>query len=342
MQAALEPLQATHVNTAPEASWSKTEFQTKLEEAFQKNEPCAVLELLRNTMDAAPREFWSAGMAVLLGHSRENSPLLEELLARPDSPFYGTPKDNSPRLETSFFNALVYSGQLRGLGEGDDSPRRHGNRNLEKSIEIFRELAQKDPENGVFSFFLSSALRQNGAKKEEVRAALSQAAKASHFDPFYQSIFDNLQTLAFVNAATFAWVHAFLDSMPMPDYELGIRYLKYWAHSEEPGKWIASKLAKRMVELGSKYKKQSPGYQFSRSEYLLGQNLKFTVEGRMEKSWEEYMNLMREAQEFISESPRPVIDAEISLYRERIESKRGCGPDVWKTLYTAYRAKKAG
>ena len=82
---------------------------------------------------------------------------------------------------------------------------------------------------------------------EEVHAALNQSAKASKFDPFYQSLFDGLQTAAYTNAATFAWVHSFLESGPMPDYEIVTRYLKYWAHNEEPGKWIAHKLAKRLI-----------------------------------------------------------------------------------------------
>jgi tetratricopeptide (TPR) repeat protein len=336
-----EVLQPAHASALSQPAWSKAEFQTRLEEAFQKNEPCVVIELLRDTRDAPPREFWSSGMAVLLSLTQERSPLFGELLASPSSPFYGIP-ESSTRTETQFFNALFYSGQLRGLGESNDTPRRHGSRNLDRAIEIFRSLAQKDPENGIFPFFLSSALRLNGAKKEEVRAALSQASKALRFDPYYQSIFDNLQSVAFRNAATFAFVHIFLEFMPAPDYEQGIHYLKYWAHSEEPGKWIALRLAKRMAELGAGYKKRSPGYQFSRSEYVLGQNLKFTVEGKMEKSWEEYMKLMRAAQEFISESPQAVVDAESSLYRERIENKLSCGPDIWKTLYAAYKAKNPG
>jgi tetratricopeptide (TPR) repeat protein len=211
---------------------------------------------------------------------------------------------------------------------------------LERSIEIFKELATEDADNGAHSYFLASALRQSGGKKEEVRAAFNQSVKTSKFDPFYQSIYDSLQSIAYTNSATFTWVHSFLETMPMPDYDLGIRYLKYWAHEEETGKWIAHRLAKRLIDIGSKYKTHSPGYQFSRSEYLLGENLKYTVEGKMEKSWEDYMNRMREAQNFISETPRPVVDAEINIYREKIEGKKSCGPDAWRSLFTAYKSKK--
>lgn len=338
LQAMLQPVQTHLRSSSEERGWSRPEFEAKLEEAFQKNDPCAVLELLRSTRDAAPREFWSAGMAVLLSQAHQKPPL-EDLLARPDSPFYGQPRDDAKDLETRFFNALLYSGQMRGVDD-DEGSRRHGLRNYEKAIEIFKALAQEDVENGAYSYFLAGALKQSGAKKEEVHAALNQAAKASRFDPFYQSLFDELQAAAYQNVAAFAWVHSFLEMGPAPDYEVGTRYLKYWAHNEEPGKWIASRLAKRLIDLGAKYKTASPGYQFSRSEYLLGQNLKYTVEGRMEKSWEDYMTKMREAQDFISETPKPVQDAEVSLYRDRIESKPSCGPDAWKSLYAAYKEKK--
>lgn len=340
MQDALRPLLSSRLHSKMEPTWSRADFQARLEEAFQKNDPCAVLDLLRNTKDASPREYWSSGMAVLLSQASERSPLLEEVLANPESPLYGVPIDDSKRPETRFLNALLYSGQLRGIDETSESSRRAGPRNFDKSIEIFKELATEDPENGAYSFFLGSALRQSGASKEDVRAAFVQASKVSRFDPFYQGMFDSLQKVAYANAATFTWVYSFLEAMPMPDYEHGIRYLKYWAHSEEPGKWTAHRLAKRLADLGAAYKSRSPGYQFSRSEYMLGQNLKFTVEGRMEKSWEEYMNRMREAQNFISETPRPVVDAEISLYSERIAEKRSCGPDAWKMLYAAYKSKK--
>jgi hypothetical protein len=343
LQAVLQPMQG-HVHLGGEdAVWSKADFQAKLEDAFQKNDPCAVEDLLHNTKDAAPRDFWSAGMAVLLGQSRGGKDsVLEELFASPDSPLYGIPREDSKRLETRFFNALLYSGQLRGLEEAEEGAHRHGMRNYEKAVDIFKTLAQEEPENGAYSYFLAGALKQSGAKKEEVHAAFSQAAKASKFDPFYQSLFDGLQSAAYQNVAAFAWVHSFLESGPGPDYEIGTRYLKYWAHNEEPGKWIAFRIAKRLIEVGTKYKTHSPGYQFSHSEYLLGQNLKYTIEGRMEKSWEDYMNKMREAQDFISEVPKPVTDSEVHLYRGRIESKPSCGPEAWRSLFAAYKAKKEG
>jgi hypothetical protein len=338
LQNLLHPVQGrTQANNA-DLTWSKADFQARLEDAFQKNDPCSVQELLRNTKDAAPRDFWSAGMAVLLSSSKQ--PVLEELLASPESPLYGQPNENGKSAEARFFNALAYSGQLRIVEEGEDSPRHKGPRNFDKAIEILKTLQQEDPENGVYPYFLAGALRQSGSNKEAVHAALSQAGKAAHFTPFYQKLYDELQMAAYSNVAAFAWVHSFLDTAPTPDYEIVTRYLKYWAHNEEPGKWTALRLAKHLVELGSSYKSHSPGYQYSRSEYLLGQNLKYTAEGRMEKSWEDYTNKMREAQDFISESPKPVLDSESNLYRERIEAKPSCGPDAWKSLYAAYKAKK--
>jgi hypothetical protein len=339
MQAALQPLLHSRGNSKAVASWSKGDFQAKLEEAFHKNDPCAVTELLHGTQDAAPRDFWSAGMAVLLGQASERNALLEELLASPDSPFYGHAAENSKTKETRFFNALLFSGQLEGLDASEDQPRRVGPRNLERSIELLKELATEDADNGAYSYFLAMALRQSGAKKEEVRAAMSQAARVAKFDVFYQSIFDELQKVGYTNAATFTFVHTFLENMPAPDYEQGTRYLRYWAQTEEPGKWIAHKIAKRLIDMGSKFKSYSPGYQYSHKEYMLGQSLKLQVEGLQEKSWKDYIEKVQEGQAFISEAPRPVLDAEISLYGERISGKPSCGPEAWKALFVASRSK---
>lgn len=340
MQAALQPVLQSGISSKALATWSKSEFQGRLEEAFEKGDPCAVIETLQQRKDAAPRDFWSAGMAVLLGHTGESSALLEELLASRDSPFYGQAKEESRSKEGRFFNALIYSGQLQGIDEEEDQPRR-GPRNNDRAIEIFKELIQEDPDNGAYSYFLATALRQSGAKKEEVHAALGQASRTPKFDAFYQGIFDQLQKLAYGNAATFTWAYSFLESMPAPDYAPGIRYLKYWAGLEEPGKWTAHRFAKRLVEVGAKFKSGSPGYQFSRKEYMLGQNLKFTVEGKQEKSWKEYNDHMQESHAFISETPRPVVEAEISLFGERIvdDHKRSCAPEAWKSLFAAYKAK---
>lgn len=337
MQAALQPI--LQGSSKAMTTWSKVEFQRKLEEAFEKNDPCAVLELLQQTKDAAPHDFWSSGMAVLLGRARDNDELLGELLAIPQSPLYAQVREDSKTRETRFFNALVYSGQLQGIDESDDQPRRGGPRNFERAIELFKELAQEDPENGAYSYFLATALRQAGAKKEEVHAAMSQASRTAKFDAFYQTIFDRLQSVAYSNVATFAWAYSFLEIMPAPDFAPGIRYLKYWASTEEAGKWTAQRFAKRLIEVGAKYKKASPGYQFSRKEYMLGQNMKFTVENKQENNWKEYQDRMQESHAFISERPRPVEEAEISLFRERIENKRSCGPEAWKSLYAAYKAK---
>lgn len=340
MQAALQPLLQARGGVSGAATWSKSEFQGKLEEAFQKNDPCMVQELVHQPQGAAPRDFWSAGMAVLLGHYGDRDGDLEELFAGAESPLYGVVLEGSKKLDVRFFNALIYSGQLQGLDEESGQNRRPG-KNYERAIEILKELVQEDPDNGVYSFFLSSAARNMGAKKEEVRAAMSQAARAPKFDVYYQGLYDRLPKVGYSNVATFAWVHAFLEKAAQPDYESGIRYLKYWASDEEPGKWIAHRLAKRFSDLGAKLKENSPGYAYSWSEYTLGKNLQFTVEGKPQKSWEEYINKTREAYEFISERPRPVIDAEISLYGDRIAEKRACGPEAWKSLYAAYKEKKA-
>lgn len=337
MQAALQSLMEARGGAAA-VTWSRADFQARLAEAFQKNDPCMVDELIHRPIDASPREFWSAGMEVLLAQYGSPDLGLEALLAGAESPMYGRIREDANELDFRFFDGLIFSGQLREFDEGDGPGRRNG-RDFEKAKETFKALMQEDAENGAYAFFLASALRQSGAKKEEVRAAFSQAARAPKFEVFFQGIFDRLLSVSYSNAATFAWAYSFLERMPSPDYDQGIRYLKYWASEEEPGKWIAHRLAKRLAEVGAKFKAESPGYLYSRQEYLLGKNLQFTVEGKPQKSWEEYINRTREAFEFISERPRPVVEAEVSLYGDRITEKRSCGPEAWKSLYAAYREK---
>jgi hypothetical protein len=139
--------------------------------------------------------------------------------------------------------------------------------------------------------------------------------------------------------ATFTLAYLFLEAPPVPDYGFGIRSLKWWAHTEENGKWTSQRLAKRLIELGAAYKAKSPGYLYSHSEYIIGHNLRYTVDGRMESNWKDYSQRMKEAEDFISEKPHAVGEAEVSLYRDKIDSKKSCGPDAWKALYAAYRAK---
>src|SRR3989338_7299399 len=47
MQAALQPLMRGPSLTV--STWSKSEFQGKLEEAFQKSDPCVVIDMLSQT-----------------------------------------------------------------------------------------------------------------------------------------------------------------------------------------------------------------------------------------------------------------------------------------------------
>ncbi|RZA09245.1 MAG: tetratricopeptide repeat protein, partial [Proteobacteria bacterium] len=294
---ALRPLRA-----APEVpAWSRDEFQGRLSDAFSRNDPCAVIGLLSEEAAVSPQKFLTAGMEVLFKQQRGREDLLEELYVREDSPLFGVPQEDSRRKETRFLNALVESNQLSGYGEEADAKNPH--RDTEKAIATFKELLAEEPDNGAYQFFLAQALRQSGEKKTEVERAYANAAEAKKFDPYYQGIYDNLQNLAFDNLATFAWVYSYMQRAPVPDFSAASRNLRGWALSNDTGKWIAGRLAKRLVDVGTRYKANSPGYKFSQIEYLIGQNLKYTVDGRWEKNWEETTEKMREARAFIAETP---------------------------------------
>jgi hypothetical protein len=331
---ALRPLRA-----APEVpAWSKDEFQGRLSDAFQRNDPCAVLGLLAEEASVAPQKFLTAGMEVLFRQQRGRHDLLEELFTREDSPLFGVPQEDSRRKETRFLNALVQSNQLTGYGEEEDVKNPH--RDPEQAINTLRELIAEEPDNGAYQFFLAQALRQNGEKKTEVDRAYANAAEARRFDSFYQGVYDQLQNLAYDNLATFAWVYSYMHRAPVPDFNTAQRNLRYWASTNDTGKWIAGRLAKRLVSVGERYKATSPGYLYSQMEYLMGQNLKYTVEGRWEKKWEETAEKMRENRAFIAETPESVTNAELELYQGVLEGEaRECNFATWQTLYDAYRAK---
>ncbi|MGZ3693381.1 MAG: hypothetical protein ACXWQO_04265 [Bdellovibrionota bacterium] len=315
--------------------WSKEKFQAELEEAFSNEDPCAVNALMSQLNDAPPAQFWAAGMAAFLAHLRHRNPLLEELFAAEDSPIYGKPSETSRNRETRFFNALLFSGMMTPVDHVNTKPERY--RNYEKAIAELRDLAQQDPENGAYSYYLAESLKRSGAKKEEVQSAFVQAGKAPQFNSFYQGAYDALLSSAYDNAAAFAWVYSFLPVVAVP--ELNTRSLKNWASDNETGKWIAQKLAKKFSEMGSEYKQKSPGYFYSHLEYISGQNLKYTLSGLVDKDREEFFKKMKEAQEYISEQPQAVTNAEASIYMNMIDQRQSCSPESWKSLFEAYRQK---
>lgn len=331
---ALRPLR-----TAPEvAAWSKDDFQGRLGDAFQRNDPCAVMSLFSEEAAVAPQKFLTAGMEVLLRQQRGRHELMEDLFTREDSPLFGVPQEASRRKETRFLNALVQSNQLSGYGEEENAKNPH--RDTEKAIATFRELMAEEPDNGAYQFFLAQAMRQGGEKKTEVERAYANAAEARRFDSFYQGIYDQLQNLAYDNLATFAWVYSYMHRAPVPDFNSASRNLRNWASANDTGKWIAGRLAKRLVSVGEHYKATSPGYLYSQMEYLLGQNLKYTVEGRWERKWEETAEKMRENRAFIAETPEGVTNAELELYQGVLEGTQSeCNFATWQTLFDAYRAK---
>jgi hypothetical protein len=330
---ALRPLRA-----APEVPvWSKEDFQSRLGDAFQRNDPCAVLGVLSEEALVAPQKFLTAGMEVLLRQQRGRHELLEELYTREDSPLFGVPQEDSRRKETRFLNALVQSNQLNGYGEEEGVKNPH--RDAEKAVATFRELIAEEPDNGAYQYFLAQALRQTGEKKPEVDRAYANAAEARRFDSFYQGIYDQLQNLAYDNVATFAWVYSYMRRAPIPEFNTAP--LRYWASTNDTGKWIAGRLAKRLVSVGEHYKASSPGYLYSQIEYLSGQNLKYTVEGRWERKWEETAEKMRENRAFIAETPESVTNAELELYQGVLEGTPSeCNFATWQTLFDAYRAKR--
>jgi hypothetical protein len=277
----------------------------------------------------------------VLGHHRGRNDLLTELYTSPDSPMFGRIQPDSRRKETRFLNALVNSDQLEGFAGQEPGKNRY--RDYDKAIETFRELAAEDPENGAPSFFLAQSLRASGAKKEEVEAALADAAKAKRFDAYYQGVYDSLQSLAYDNLATFTWVYSYLHRAPVPDYNYAKNALLGWAQRSDTGKWVAARLSNRLIDTGEHYKQESPGYLFSHLEYVLGHNVRFTVDGRWQKNWNETVEKMAEVKNFIAETSPAVNNAEVELYRDVIAGRaEECHFSTWQALFDAYRAKQKG
>jgi len=322
--------------------WSKEDFQDRLADALQRNDPCSVLILLNEDTPVSPEEKWATGIEVVLHRQREKNPLLAELFTQKNSPLLGRPNEESRRLETRFFNALLYSNQLEGYDESSDAPHRNPYRDNEKAATLLKELIAEDPENGAYSFFLVQALRQTGGSTDDAQAAYSAAAKAPRFDLFYQGIYDGLLQASYENLASFAWVYTYLHGAAVPNVPFPLRNLRYWASQEDSGKWIAGRIAKKLIDTGSRYKSESPGYLYSQTEYMQGYTLKLGIEGKAESSWEEYTKRMTEARDFISETPSAVGLAEVDLYNDIFSGQNDdCRWNSWQALFEAYRAKKA-
>jgi hypothetical protein len=315
-------------------SWTLTGFQNSIEEAFLKNEPCAVLNALQQKSPEAPATIWAAGMQILLEQSREKKPLLQRFFASPDSPLFGGLQPAAPERELRFFTSLLQMNLWHPYGEKSSGLYRSN-----EAVEILRGLIQEDPDNGIYHFYLAQALRQSGAEKKEMENNFIYAAKAARFDPFYQGLANELQAIGLENSATFAFVHTFLDRMPAPEYAPASRILKSWAKENDTGKWIAGRLARRLSELGAMYKKASPTYSYSHTEYLIGQNLLYTVNGRAESDREGFFERMKEAQAFISEKDREVRSAEIDIYGALMSDESQCQPSHWRALHEASREK---
>jgi hypothetical protein len=319
--------------------WTTENFQSRLEDAFRRADPCMVMNLVSESAPVPPATKWAAGMSVFFRWVEDSSPVLRELYATSQSPIYGGTIANSKTKEVLFFQALQNSNQWKIDREEEQS--RVSFKEVDEAINQMKVLAQEDPENGVYSFFLGQALRLLGAKKEEVESAYSQSSKAQRFDPFYQGLNDELLKLSYSNMATFVWIYSFLHRSPEPDFSYAVRNLRNWASDSEPGKWIASKLAKKLTELGAKYKLESPGYLISQQEYLLGYGLKYAIDSRVSEDREELVKRMKEAKDFISEIPAAVGAAETELFMGRIQPEQNelCNWSSWQSLYESYKAK---
>jgi hypothetical protein len=328
-------------NTPMAMEWTLVGFQKRLEEAFRKGDPCMVMALIEDEAPVSPAVKWAAGMEVFLRWSESSDPLLKKLFASTASPIYGNfdlGSEAQPK-EILFMKALRASNQWTDGMDGEEN--RLSFKEVDEAVNSLKALAQEDPENGIYNLFLGQALRLIGAKKEEVESAYVQASKAPKFEAFYQRIYDQLLSSSFTNTATFVWAYAFLHQTPEPNFSNVVRNLKNWAADSEPGKWIASKLAKRMIDLGVKYKAESPGYLISQQEYLLGHSLKYAIDSRISSNREELMAKMKEAKDFISEIPAPVGAAEAEIFMGRIQPNGDsvCNWSSWQNLYDYYRAK---
>lgn len=319
---------------ASDKNWSEENFSEELSDAFSRNDPCSVLALLKGADSVAPQRVWAAGMRVLFRRTSVTDPLLLDFFTKEGSPLLGGVEAGTAP-QWRFFQALALSRQL-------SSELFLHKKNLDSALELLKGLVAEDPENGAYQYFLGQTLRALGAAKDDVHAAFQAASKAPKFDLFYQGIYDKLLETSYRNSASFTWVYAYLKVAPLPDFNEGLRYIRYWASIEENGKWVANRISKRFMDLGSQYKATSPGYLYSHAEYIQGQQLRLAVDGKMEKDWAAYTERMREAKDFISESPKVLGAAESALFQGllRGEEKQECNWLNWKELFEVYRAKK--
>ncbi len=328
------------VGSAPiQKEWTLKDFQSELEDAFRKGDPCGVSALLEQEAPISPAIKWAAGMEVFLRWVENSNPTLTDLFASSDSPLYGYSAVAQSGREKIFFQALRASGQWND-GE-EDGAERISFKEVDEAVNQLKALSQEDPENGIYSFFLAQALRLMGAKKEEVESAYIQASKASKFDAFYQNRYDELLKLSYANMGTFSWVYLFLHSAPEPNFSIAVRNLRNWASDSEPGKWISSKLAKKLIDMGVRYKTESPGYLISQQEYMLGHSLKYSFDSRFTNDREELVTKMKEAKDFISEVPGAVGAAEAEIFMSQVPLKgvQECNWSSWQNLYDSYKAK---
>ncbi|MCO5143116.1 MAG: hypothetical protein M9962_08510 [Oligoflexia bacterium] len=316
----------------PQEIWSSEEFKQRLSEAFSMNDPCLVESILEEKHPVADSEIWSVGNSLLF-NSTDGA--LDRLFSHAKSPLYGSAIEDSEDSTIQYFNALLYMDRLKGL-PSDANPLR----SYAKAKDIFSSLAEKDPTNGIYNFYLAQALKITGAEKREVDNAFIYSANAKNFDPIYQSIFDQYMKRSMDNVAKFAWAVRFLQKAAFPDFQYGARVLSNWAKESDTGKWIARRISNRLVSIGEKYRADSPGYLYSYQEYLIGTDLKLSVAGLKEKSWSDYAEKMQEARELISKRDNNVLDAESALYSSwLIEGQGGCSKAVWNNLLKTYALK---
>ena len=135
-------LQQVHGVSKIDQTWSKIDFQARLEDAFERNDPCAVKDLIRYSREVSPKEFWSSGMRVLFKRFKEKSEVLKELLSEPEGPIYGLPREDAVSREARFLNALLFSGQIMGKGEREDQWKKKTLRSPEKSVEILKKIGR--------------------------------------------------------------------------------------------------------------------------------------------------------------------------------------------------------
>lgn len=169
--------------------------EVDLDQILKRNDAC---EFIRRYVDIA--SFYTNEQLTKRLPEKEVEGINIKLLLK------GGPQKSGQEIGT-FFNALLHGGLLVGAERPDVF-------DPEESIRLFEELRSQDPQNGIYSFYLS-ALRENDVEAIE---DLKQAFAATKIQSHMTTISRGVLTLSKEDHAHFLLGTLINSTLPMPDY----------------------------------------------------------------------------------------------------------------------------